>query len=306
MKRYKELVYEDKTYTEAYKIDEILIKNKFEWFLDCEVENARIEILKNTLVFNSGVFFNGTWVYGVFRDGQWKYGTWEGGVWYNGTWYNGIFKNGIIFGGRFIAGKIEGGEIRGGEIFDVQISQDVVNNTISKMEQPKKAQKGEPQNRGVQQKEPQAELPQVIQPEKIEERIKRFDTFANEGFKTPFAKSGQELIDDFKNTIKIAERSLNILKLDLTEEKFDRFNSLVLKSISILNKMNRKRLKLGECAEATLVITEIENGCKLLYNLITEIRTVKGTYILKIARTIREYNKIANIFGRTIRTKENY
>jgi len=192
MKRYKELRYGDKSYTETYKIDEILIKEGFDWFLDCEVENCRIEILKNTLVFNSGVFFNGTWQYGVFRDGQWKYGTWEGGVWYNGTWYNGIFKNGIIFGGRFIKGKIEGGEIRGGELFDVEISEEVVNNTVQKIEKKQKPQSGEPQNRGVEQKvqgqvqqtqEPEQVEQPGIQPEKIEERVKRFETFMNEGLK---------------------------------------------------------------------------------------------------------------------------
>jgi len=179
MKRYKELRFQDKIFTETYKINEILVKEGFEWFLDCEVENCRIEILKNTLVFNSGVFFNGTWVYGVFRDGQWKYGTWEGGVWYNGTWYNGIFKNGLIFGGRFIKGKIEGGEIRGGEFFDMEISKDVANNTVQKIEQKSKPQQGKPQNRGVQQKaqQPQQEEEPQIQPEKIEERVMRFKSF---------------------------------------------------------------------------------------------------------------------------------
>lgn len=182
MKRYKELKFGDKTFTEQHIIKEKLIENGFEWFLDCEIENARIEILKNTLVFNSGVFFNGNWKYGVFRDGQWKYGTWEGGVWYNGTWYNGIFKNGIIFDGRFIAGKIEGGEIRGGEFFDVQISRDVVDNTVKKVEQKSKPQTGQPNNRGGQvQQQLQQEQPQGVQPEKIEERIiTKFENFINE------------------------------------------------------------------------------------------------------------------------------
>lgn len=178
MKRYKELKYEDRIFTETYKIDEILIKNKFDWFLDCEVENARIEIMKGHLIFNSGVFFNGTWQYGVFRDGQWKYGTWEGGVWYNGTWYNGIFKNGIIFDGRFLNGKIEGGEIRGGEFFDTQIGRDVANNTVQKVEQKiQSPMQGQPQNRGQVQKPPQEENEiDDIKGEPVEEnyRIKRF------------------------------------------------------------------------------------------------------------------------------------
>jgi thioredoxin 1 len=131
MNRYKELLYESKTYTENSKIDEILIKNKFNWFLDCEVENVRIEIFKNHLIFNSGVFFNGTWVYGVFRNGQWKSGTWQGGVWYNGTWYHGIYESGLIFGGRFLGGTIEGGEIRGGEFYNIEISKDVIRTDIN-------------------------------------------------------------------------------------------------------------------------------------------------------------------------------
>jgi hypothetical protein len=214
VKRYKQLIYNEKTYTEDYKIDEILVKNKFEWFLDCEVENCRLEITKNTLVFNSGVFFNGTWKYGVFRDGQWKYGTWEGGVWYNGTWYNGIFQNGLIFGGRFINGKIEGGEIRGGEFFDVKINKLVVNNTIQKIEQKHKPMQGQPQNRGIQQHQPYTEEenevdePQGVQPQKIEEnyKIKRFMTYVKtyEGFVSKvkdFFKESPCENDDLGNTI---------------------------------------------------------------------------------------------------------
>jgi len=126
MKRYKELKYDGKLYTEQYKIDEILIENNFNWFLDCEVENVKLEIEYNTLIFNAGVFFNGTWIYGVFRDGEWKYGTWESGVWYNGIWRNGIFKNGLIFNGRFFNGKIENGTIKGGEFFKVNINETVI------------------------------------------------------------------------------------------------------------------------------------------------------------------------------------
>lgn len=176
MNRYKELIFNEKTYTETYIINETLLKEGFGWFLDCEVENCRIEIMKNTLVFNSGVFFNGTWEYGVFRDGQWKYGTWNGGVWYNGTWYNGIFKNGLIFGGRFMAGNIEGGEIRGGDFFDVKISNDVEkkDNQQEKPVNKIKSQTGTPINRAQLQK-----VQGQIQPveNKIEEKIKRFDTF---------------------------------------------------------------------------------------------------------------------------------
>jgi hypothetical protein len=126
MKRYKELKFNGKIYTEQYKIEEILIKNNFNWFLDCEVENVRIEIEYNTLIFNAGVFFNGTWLYGVFRDGEWKYGNWESGVWYNGIWRNGIFKNGIIFNGKFFNGKILNGTIKNGNFYDIKINNNVI------------------------------------------------------------------------------------------------------------------------------------------------------------------------------------
>jgi hypothetical protein len=126
MKRYKELKFEGKVYNEQYKIDEILIDKGFSWFLDCEVENVRIEILYETLIFNAGVFFNGAWIYGVFRDGEWKNGVWENGVWYNGTWRRGIFKSGLIFDGRFFNGEILEGSIKGGEFIDIKISPEVI------------------------------------------------------------------------------------------------------------------------------------------------------------------------------------
>lgn len=145
MKRYKELKFDGKIYNEQYKIDEILINNDFNWILDCEIENTRLEIQDNTLIFNSGVFFNGTWEYGVFRDGEWKNGIWEGGVWYNGIWRRGDFNSGIIFNGRFFNGKINGGIIRGGDFYDCDIQKNVIREDNYKPEkedaQPVKPQK---------------------------------------------------------------------------------------------------------------------------------------------------------------------
>lgn len=126
MRRYKELKYEGNVYTEQYKIDEILIDNEFSWFLDCEVENVRLEIQFKTLIFNSGVFFNGTWIYGVFRDGEWKNGFWDNGVWYNGIWRRGTFNSGLIFNGKFFNGEIkEKTTIRGGNFYDIKIDKNV-------------------------------------------------------------------------------------------------------------------------------------------------------------------------------------
>jgi len=112
MVRYKELKYEGKVYNEQYKIDEILIKNKFEWFLDTEVENIRLEIVKDILVVNSGIWYNGIFVYGVIRDLEWRFGSFENGIIHNIIWRNGIFKNGIIYGGIFYQGQFISGEIK--------------------------------------------------------------------------------------------------------------------------------------------------------------------------------------------------
>ena len=162
MKRYKELKYNKKTYTEQYKIDEILLKENFGWFLDCEVEDVRLEITHSTLIFNSGTFFNGTWKYGVFRDGVWKYGVWEGGVWYNGKWFNGAFQAGIIFNGKFFHGKMESGEIKGGEFYHMEIDKSV--------KRPEEAKKPEPEDNTV----PQGEK---ITTEKMTRNIKSFSEF---------------------------------------------------------------------------------------------------------------------------------
>lgn len=123
--RYSELKYNGKVYTEQWKIDEILINNKFNWMVNAEIKNARLEIFQDTLVWNAGIWYNGDWHFGVWRDGEWRYGTWQNGVFYNGVWRNGTFKSGIIYNGKFFKGSIEGGEIRGGQFIDIKISPNV-------------------------------------------------------------------------------------------------------------------------------------------------------------------------------------
>ena len=127
--RYSELKHDGQIYTEQWKIDEILIDNKFNWMVNAEIKNARLEIFKDTLVWNGGIWYNGDWYFGVWRDGEWRYGNWQNGVWYSGVWKNGTFKSGIIYNGKFFKGKIEGGEIRGGVFINVEISPDVVEYT---------------------------------------------------------------------------------------------------------------------------------------------------------------------------------
>ena len=127
--RYSELKHNGQIYTEQWKIDEILIKNKFNWMVNAEIKNARLEIFQDTLVWNAGIWYNGDWYFGVWRDGEWRYGTWQNGVWYNGVWRNGTFKSGIIYKGKFFKGKIESGEIRGGQFIDCEIDPKVVEYT---------------------------------------------------------------------------------------------------------------------------------------------------------------------------------
>jgi hypothetical protein len=135
--RYIELKFQGQVYTEQWKIDELLIKHKFNWMVNAEIENARLEIDKDTLIWNAGIWTNGSWYFGVWRDGLWKYGTWQNGVWYNGTWQNGTFKSGIIYDGKFEHGKIEKGEIRGGTFTNTEISPDVIEYTGDEYQQKK-------------------------------------------------------------------------------------------------------------------------------------------------------------------------
>jgi hypothetical protein len=107
--RYKELKYQGKTYTETYQIDEILADNKFLWFLEAELANMRIEILKQTLIINSGIFYNGSFNYGVIRNIEWRYGDFKNGVWFNGVFWDGIFKSGLIYNGTFYKGQFLSG-----------------------------------------------------------------------------------------------------------------------------------------------------------------------------------------------------
>ena len=91
--KFVQLKYKDKTYKSQKEIDEILKDLKFYWLIDSELENADIEIEKNTLIWNNGDFFSGNWEYGIFKDGKF-YGNWKNGIWENGNfagkWQSGI------------------------------------------------------------------------------------------------------------------------------------------------------------------------------------------------------------------------
>ena len=91
--KFVQLKYKDKTYKSQKEINQILKDLKFYWLIDSELENADIEIEKNTLIWNNGYFFSGNWEYGIFKDGKF-YGNWKNGIWENGNfagkWQSGI------------------------------------------------------------------------------------------------------------------------------------------------------------------------------------------------------------------------
>ena len=94
--RYRELNYNNKRITKRSEIDSILSKENMHWLIDSEIENASIEIKKNTLIWNSGNFFTGLWHYGIFCGGNF-YGTWENGIFesgkFQGKWKSGVNKS---------------------------------------------------------------------------------------------------------------------------------------------------------------------------------------------------------------------
>ena len=177
--RIKELKYNGKTYTRKFEIDEILIDNGLNWVLDCELENARIEIVKDTLVFNAGIFYNGIWEYGVFRDGDVRNITFQNGVIYNGTFKKCIIEKGIIFGGTFLKGDVLFADIRGGDFKDVNISNNV-NQTTNTQTQQTQGIKSQPQTEPQVQGEIQGQA-QTIQAQVKENFrvLKSFEKFKN-------------------------------------------------------------------------------------------------------------------------------
>jgi len=215
--RYSELKFNGDVHTEQWKIDEILIKNKFNWMVNAEIKNARLEIFQDTLVWNAGIWYNGDWYFGVWRDGEWRYGTWQNGVFYNGVWRNGTFKSGIIFNGKFFKGKIESGEIRGGQFIDVEISQNVKELTSDEFQEQQEEQQkqvavqAQPEQSNqnkvkvhfttpTQEIEGQPKIQQEKMKYKKMKKLKTFENFINEffGSKKPKDDILNEIFDEIK------------------------------------------------------------------------------------------------------------
>lgn len=91
--KYLELTVGDKTYTDQKEISGILLSKGFYWLVDSTIENAKIEIRNNTLIWHGGEFYEGYWKFGIFKDGRfcanWQGGVFEAGV-FEGKWLGGI------------------------------------------------------------------------------------------------------------------------------------------------------------------------------------------------------------------------
>ena len=71
--RFKELFIGDVQITDQKKIVDALEKRGFDWLIDSEIDNASIEIKKDTLIWNDGDFYSGNWQYGIFKSGNFYY-----------------------------------------------------------------------------------------------------------------------------------------------------------------------------------------------------------------------------------------
>ena len=91
--RYAELLIDNKSIKSQSKIEDLLISQKFYWLVDSEIEDAKIEIKKNTIIWHSGNFYSGEWKFGVFKNGNF-YGNWENGI-FEGGYFKGNWNSGI-------------------------------------------------------------------------------------------------------------------------------------------------------------------------------------------------------------------
>lgn len=91
--RFECLYYKGKRITSVTNINNILSSNGFYWLLDCEFENAEIELCNNTIIWKSGTLYSGRWYYGIWENGIF-HGIWENGIWVGGD-MKGKFLSGI-------------------------------------------------------------------------------------------------------------------------------------------------------------------------------------------------------------------
>jgi hypothetical protein len=91
--KYKELLIDNRSIKNEREINTILKSQKFYWLIDSEMEEAKIEIKKNTIIWHSGDFYSGNWEYGIFKNGNF-YGNWKNGIFekgnFKGKWNSGL------------------------------------------------------------------------------------------------------------------------------------------------------------------------------------------------------------------------
>lgn len=104
--RFKSLKYRGKDIEDQPTIERSLINTGNAWLLDCEIEEAELEIFKNKLKWKSGRFYNGVWVEGDWMDGDWFHGLWLNGHWFEGHWRNGTWTDGIWENGQYDGGPV--------------------------------------------------------------------------------------------------------------------------------------------------------------------------------------------------------
>lgn len=83
--RYLELRVGKKTYTNQREISNLLISKGFSWLANSTIEDAVLEIRRETLIWHSGLFLEGDWHYGIFKDGR-----------FCGNWIAGVFEAGVF------------------------------------------------------------------------------------------------------------------------------------------------------------------------------------------------------------------
>jgi hypothetical protein len=70
-----------------------LPKNAPEWLRDADIENPRVEMKGDLVVWHGGEFRGGEFRGGAWRGGEWFGGEWFGGEWFGGEWHRGVWRD---------------------------------------------------------------------------------------------------------------------------------------------------------------------------------------------------------------------
>lgn len=103
--RILKLIIDGEVYKTTNYIHQKLTESNHAWILECELDNAVIEIKDNILYFKEGIFYWGYWKWGIFDGGEFRSGYWSGGILRDG-----------IFKGKYKKMVHKGGEMKGKQI----------------------------------------------------------------------------------------------------------------------------------------------------------------------------------------------